>query len=313
MDFIEVSVTTTHAAMDAISNVFMENGANGVAIEDSAEMTREHPQQFGEMYALDSEDYPNEGVVVKAYYTADEHENTDFEAIHELIKGLVQYDIDLGPIDWTLTEVKQEEWAYAWKEFYHPVQVTDKLTIVPTWEEYTPHSADEHIIELDPGMAFGTGTHQTTRLCLEAVEKYVKAGDDVIDVGTGSGVLSILAAKLGAKSVLALDLDDVAVRAAQENIDYNKVDGVVEVTTGNLLEGIERNAEVVVANILADIILLFPNDVYRVLKPNGLFIASGIIEEKVDEVAAAIEAAGMTIIERDNKDDWFVLVARKEA
>lgn len=162
-------------------------------------------------------------------------------------------------------------------------------------------------------MAFGTGTHQTTRLCLEAVEKYVKAGDDVIDVGTGSGVLSILAAKLGAKSVLALDLDDVAVRAAQENIDYNKVDGVVEVTTGNLLEGIERNAEVVVANILADIILLFPNDVYRVLKPNGLFIASGIIEEKVDEVAAAIEAAGMTIIERDNKDDWFVLVARKEA
>ncbi|EUJ41656.1 50S ribosomal protein L11 methyltransferase [Brochothrix campestris] len=312
MDFIEVSVTTTHAAMDAISNVFMENGANGVAIEDSADLTREHPDQFGEMYALDSADYPTEGVIVKAYYEDNEDVTIDFEAVHALIKGLVQYDIDLGPIDWTLTEVKEEKWATAWKEFYHPVQITDKLTIVPTWEEYTPHSPEEHIIELDPGMAFGTGTHQTTRLCLEAVEKYVVAGDDVIDVGTGSGVLSILAAKLGANSVLALDLDDVAVRAAQENIDVNKVGDVVEVTTGNLLEGVDRTVDVVVANILADIILLFPDDVYRVLKPGGLFIASGIIETKVEEVAAAIEAAGLTMIERDNKDDWFALIARKE-
>lgn len=312
MDFIEVSVTTTHAAMDAISNVFMENGANGVAIEDSADLTREHPDQFGEMYALDSADYPTEGVIVKAYYEDNEDVTIDFEAVHALIRGLVQYDIDLGPIDWTLTEVKEEKWATAWKEFYHPVQITDKLTIVPTWETYTPHSPEEHIIELDPGMAFGTGTHQTTRLCLEAVEKYVVAGDDVIDVGTGSGVLSILAAKLGANSVLALDLDDVAVRAAQENIDVNKVGDIVEVTTGNLLEGVDRNVDVVVANILADVILMFPDDVYRVLKPGGLFIASGIIETKVEEVAAAIVAAGLTMIERDNKDDWFALIARKE-
>lgn len=312
MDFIEVSVTTTHAAMDAVSNVFMENGANGVAIEDSADLTREHPDQFGEMYALDSADYPTEGVIFKAYYEDNEDVTIDFEAVHDLIKGLVQYDIELGPIDWTLTEVKEEKWATAWKEFYHPVQITDKLTIVPTWEEYTPHSPEEHIIELDPGMAFGTGTHQTTRLCLEAVEKYVKAGDDVIDVGTGSGVLSIFAAKLGAQAVLALDLDEVAVRAAQENIDVNKVGDVVEVTTGNLLEGVERNVDVVVANILADIILMFPDDVYRVLKPGGLFIASGIIETKVEEVAAAIEKAGLTMIERDNKDDWFALIARKE-
>ncbi len=171
---------------------------------------------------------------------------------------LPSYDIEIGTGNMTVNEVNEEDWATAWKKYYHPVQISDTFTIVPTWEEYTPASPDEKIIELDPGMAFGTGTHPTTTMCIRALEKTVQPGDTVIDVGTGSGVLSIAAAKLGASSVQAYDLDPVAVESAEMNVRLNKTDDIVSVGQNSLLEGIEGPVDLIVANLLAEIILLFP-------------------------------------------------------
>ena len=174
----------------------------------------------------------------------------------------------------------------------------------------TPSSPDEKIIELDPGMAFGTGTHPTTTMCIRALEKTVQPGDTVIDVGTGSGVLSIAAAKLGAASVQAYDLDPVAVESAEMNVRLNKTDDIVNVGQNSLLEGIEGPVDLIVANLLAEIILLFPEDAARVVKPGGLFITSGIIGAKEKVISEALETAGFSIEEVLRMEDWVAIIAR---
>jgi ribosomal protein L11 methyltransferase len=211
----------------------------------------------------------------------------------------------------TLSEVREEEWATAWKQYYHPVKISDKFTIVPTWEDYTPVHSDELIIELDPGMAFGTGTHPTTVLCIQSLERTVSPGDRIVDVGTGSGVLSIAAAKLGATKIEALDLDEVAVNVARSNIKLNKVDDVVKVRQNNLLDGVEGETDIIVANILAEVILRFVDDAHRLVKKDGYFISSGIIQQKKDDVKEAILKAGFTIEEIITMEDWVSIIAKK--
>lgn len=229
MKWSEISIHTTNEAIEPISNILHEAGASGVVIEDPYELTKEREDQFGEIYQLNPDDYPEEGVIIKAYLPINSFLGETVEEIKQAINNLVLFDIDIGENKVTISEVHEEEWATAWKKYYNPVKVSEKFTIVPTWEEYKPVSTDELIIELDPGMAFGTGTHPTTVMCLQALEKIVKPGDRVIDVGTGSGVLSIGAALLGAEKVMAFDLDEVAVRAARLNTKLNKVQDVVTV------------------------------------------------------------------------------------
>ena len=172
-------------------------------------------------------------------------------------------------------------------------------------------NTDELIIELDPGMAFGTGTHPTTVMCLQALEKTVQAASSVIDVGTGSGVLSIGAAKLGASKIHALDLDEVAVRSAIENIALNKVDHIVRVTHGNLLDNVDEQADIVVANILAEIIMTFTDDAFTIVKDGGLFITSGIIATKKEDVKDSLQQAGFEIEEVMMMEDWVTIISRK--
>ena len=233
MKWTEISILTTNEAVEAVSNILHEAGASGVVIEDSGELTRERIDQFGEIYALNPSDFPKNGVIVKAYLSATSFLAETVEEIKAAITNLINFDINIGENLLSISEVNEEDWATAWKKYYHPVKISERFTIVPTWEDYTPVSTDELIIELDPGMAFGTGTHPTTVMCLQALEKVVKQGDSVVDVGTGSGVLSVGAALLGASQVHALDLDLVAVNAAKENVELNKVDHVVEVFHGN--------------------------------------------------------------------------------
>jgi ribosomal protein L11 methyltransferase len=304
-------IHTTNEAVEPISNILHEAGASGVVIEDPFELVKERQDQFGEIYQLDPDDYPEEGVIIKAYLPVNSFLGETVEEIKLAISNLASFNIDIGRNHVTISEVNEEEWATAWKKYYNPVKISEKFTIVPTWEDYTPVSSDELIIELDPGMAFGTGTHPTTVMCIQALERTVKKGDTVIDVGTGSGVLSIAAALLEAKQVEALDLDDVAVQSARLNLKLNKVHHIAEVRQNDLLKGVETQADIVVANILAEVILRFTEDVGRVVKPGGHFIASGIIQQKKNQVKDAIMEAGFTIEETLVMEDWVAFIAKR--
>ncbi|MGG3738864.1 50S ribosomal protein L11 methyltransferase [Aeribacillus pallidus] len=311
MKWSEISIHTTNEAIEPISNILHEAGASGVVIEDPFDLYKEREDQFGEIYQLNPEDYPDEGVIIKAYLPVNSFLGETVEEIKQAINNLVLFNIDIGRNKVEISEVNEEEWATAWKKYYNPVKISNKFTIVPTWEDYTPVSSDELIIELDPGMAFGTGTHPTTVMCIQALERTVKKGDSVVDVGTGSGVLSIAAALLGASRVMALDLDDVAVTAAKLNVKLNKVQSVVSVSQNNLLDGIDEQVDVVVANILAEVILRFTDDVAKTVKPGGYFISSGIIQQKKQEVKEAIEKAGFEIEETLIMEDWVAFIAKK--
>ena len=201
----ELTVHTTEEAIEMITNFVHELGAGGVSIEESGTLNKERDTSFGQLYETPFNDIPEGRAVIKGYF----YHGTDMEPVLANLKAsveqLTEFDIDTGNPTFEVVEVDDEDWAHAWKTYFKPIRVSDRLTIKPTWEEYTA-SEGEIILELDPGMAFGTGTHATTSLCLKTLEKVLKPGDDVIDVGTGSGILSIAAAKLGAKHVLAVDL-----------------------------------------------------------------------------------------------------------
>lgn len=311
MKWSEICIHTTNEAIEPISNILHEAGASGVVIEDPFELVKEREDQFGEIYQLNPKDYPDEGVIIKAYIPVTSFLGETVDAIKDAINNLIIHNIDIGRNTVTLSEVNEEEWATAWKKYYHPVKISERFTIVPTWEEYSPVSSDELIIELDPGMAFGTGTHPTTVMCIQALERTVQNGAVVIDVGTGTGVLSIASSLLGAKQVLALDLDEVAVKSARLNSKLNKTHEVVTVEQNNLLDGIDMDADIIVANILAEVILRFTDDVAKLVKPNGYFISSGIILQKKDEVKLAIEKAGFTVMETIQMEDWIAMIAKK--
>ncbi|MBM7649986.1 ribosomal protein L11 methyltransferase [Bacillus ectoiniformans] len=312
MKWSEISIQTTNEAVEPISNILHEAGASGVVIEDPLELEKEREDQFGEIYQLDPLDYPDEGVIVKAYLPVNSFVAETTDGIIQSIKNLESYHIDIGKNVVKITEVQEEDWATAWKQYYNSVKISEKFTIVPSWEDYERVNTDELIIELDPGMAFGTGTHPTTVMCLQSLERYVKEGDHVVDVGTGSGVLSIGAALLGAKKVTALDLDEVAVKAAQENIELNQVQDIVSVSKNNLLDGIHEQVDVVVANILAEVILSFTDEVAQVVKPGGYFISSGIIGQKKDLVKSAVAGAGFEIEETLLMEDWVAIIGKKK-
>lgn len=313
MKWSELSIHTTNEAVEAVSNILHEAGASGVVIEDSDELGREREDVFGEIYSLNPDDFPVDGVRVKAYLSETSFLLETVEEIKLAINNLTKFNIDLGHNVVTVQEVDEEDWATAWKKYYHPVKISNRFTIVPTWEDYERVNTDELIIELDPGMAFGTGTHPTTVMCLQALEKTVQSASSIIDVGTGSGVLSIGAAKLGASKIHALDLDEVAVRSAIENIALNKVDDIVQVTHGNLLDNVDEQADIVVANILAEIIMTFTNDAFSIVKDGGLFITSGIIANKKEDVRNSLGQAGFDIEEVMMMEDWVTIISRKPA
>lgn len=311
MKWSEVSIYTTNEAIEPISHILHEAGISGMAIEDSADLEKKREDQFGEMYELNPADFPVDGVIIKAYLPVNAQHAHTIKNIQQKISELPLYQINIGKNIVKVSEVKEEDWATAWKKYYHPVKVSERVTIVPSWEDYKPESSAELIIELDPGMAFGTGTHPTTVMCIQALEKTVKHGDYVIDVGTGSGILSIAASLLGAEQVTALDLDEVAVEAARQNTALNGVEDSVSVKRNNLLEGVDGNADIIVANILAEVIVRLAKTAAQTVKHDGFFIVSGIILQKKDFVADALHEAGFEIEETMIMEDWTTIIARR--
>lgn len=345
----EVTIHTTEEAQEMISNLLYEAGAGGVSIEESGILGKQRDTRYGELYDEPLNDIPEGEAVIKGYYA----ETVDMDGvIAELtprVEELREFGIDPGKALISWRTVDEDDWAHAWKQYFKPLRVSERLTIKPTWEDYIPESPEEKIIEIDPGMAFGTGTHPTTALCLRALEKHISGGEEVIDVGTGSGILAVGAMLLGAGSVLALDLDPVAVESAQQNVELNRLEESITVKESDLLSllggegaadtpagemwpsarpdatgttqtaqadegnslGVTLPVQIVVANILAEIIVLFTDDVYRALKRGGLYITSGIYKDKEGLVAEALTSSGFEIIEITREEDWVAFTAGK--
>lgn len=310
MKYTEISIWTSSEAVEAVTEWLRLQGIEGVTIEDRQDFLKQYPDRFGEIYSLQESDFPEMGAKITAYHADVPHDLT-CETVLEAVQGLRQYEIDPGDVKVRFALVDDEEWADQWKRYYHVTPISNRLTIVPSWEEYIP-TGDEQIIRLDPGMAFGTGTHPTTVLILKLMEEYLKAGDRVIDVGCGSGILSIAAAKLGASSVSALDLDPVAVQVTEENCELNDVDQTVEVRQNNLLQGIRVDTpQMIVSNILADILLRIFDDAFQLLPKDGVLLLSGIINQRVEDVCTALCASGFTIEKQLQEQDWNAIAARK--
>lgn len=200
------------------------------------------------------------------------------------------------------------EWKDKWKEFFKPARVSKRIVVKPTWEDYSEAQGDV-VIELDPGMAFGTGTHETTSLCLKLIEDYMKAGDKVLDVGCGSGILSVGAALLGAGEVLAVDIDPEAVKVSEENVRLNGCGDIVRAQTGNLVEGIAFKADIVAANLMADLVMTLSPHVAEHINEGGTYISSGILLEKKEQVAKSIEDCGFKIKEIREDGMWCAIAA----
>lgn len=311
MKWNEVKVETASEAVEAVANILMEAGASGVAIEDALDIENFQADQYGEILNKEDFTYLKEGAIVMAYFPETIFLPEIVPFIKERVTKLAEYGLAIGKNSVTASEVEESNWATAWKKYYHPVRITRMLTIVPSWENYQTNDPLEKIITLDPGMAFGTGTHPTTSLTLQALETVLRGGETVLDVGTGSGVLSIASKYLGAKDVYAYDLDEVAVRSAKENMDMNEVAKDVHVAANDLLKGIEIESDVIVANILADIILLMIPDAWRLLKQTGSLIVSGIIEDKKQMVIDAMETQGFVVEQIFQQKDWYAIILKK--
>lgn len=312
MKWSEICIHTTEEAVDAVTNILYEAGAGGVVIEDAQDFQNTLSGGIAD-YALDPADFPLEGVNVKAYLPMNSFLGETVEEIKQSLNSLFLYDIDLGDGRITLSEHNEEEWATAWKKYYKPVRVGNHFYIAPAWENFVPEDAGRRVIELDPGMAFGTGTHPTTVLCIEALEKYLPENAKLLDIGTGTGVLSIASAKLGARHVDAVDLDAVAVQSARINVKLNHVQDVVSVSQNNLSDSIDGQYQVIVANLLAELVIRLADENVACLldHDDGVLITSGIIKPKKDQVTEALSRSGLRVIEEMDSGDWIALIAAR--
>lgn len=300
MEWVELSVDINEEAADLVSEILMESGAGGTQITGGA-----HP-----VLVLDEmpPDMPvAEGCRAYAYFPIDGEEQSKIDQVMERLSALKTADLGFhpGPLSMRRETVREEDWQNEWKKYFKPTRVSDFVVVKPTWEEYAP-GPDEIVVEIDPGMAFGTGAHETTRMCIAMLEEYLEPGKAVLDIGCGSGILSITAAKLGAGAVLALDVDSVAVETAKRNVAINRKEGTVLVQRADILSDTPTNARfhVVVANIIADVILQLNSTVLAYLTRPGIYIVSGIIADRLDEVLASLNSCGLRSIKVAKMGEW---------
>jgi len=310
MNWAEISIHTTHEATEAVAAIFHELGAGGVIIEDP-DLINSYRQSGNWTDCIFPEDDGILHVKVIAYLPSDKELVEKLKLFEEKVSLLADYNLDKGTGKITWREVNDGDWADQWKQYFHTSRIGERILIKPTWEEYKAMPGDV-VVEIDPGAAFGTGTHQSTILCLECLEKLVKEGDVVFDVGTGSGILAIAAAKLGATEVRAGELDALAVDTARQNVAQNHLEDIIKVYRSNLMQGLgEGQADIVIANIIADIIIPFTPDVPARLKTGGHFVVSGIIKDRLADVTGAITSSGLTIERIDESGEWVALTAIK--
>ena len=312
MDYKEITVYTTTAGIDIVSGYLAMQGVKGVVIED--------PDDFSE-FLSNTEihwDYVDEPLMARQnteanlkFYLPENIQGV--KMLRQIAAGLGSLQeqnpaVDLGRLATEAARVNEEDWSTAWKKYYHPTKVGERLVVVPCWEKYSP-ARDEVVLTLDPGMAFGTGTHETTRLCMRLLEECVKRGDAVLDIGTGSGILAITALLLGAGSAEGVDIDELAVKIAGENAKLNGVSERLSLHCGDLTDTVSGQFDVLCANIVADVIIRLCADVVRFMHVGSILVVSGIIEERCDEVKAALQEAGLTIETICTENGWAAIKA----
>ena len=300
--WLEVCVMTGPETAEAVSEVLSRYAPNGVAIE---QLARDIGLGADEGAAQDLEQI----VAVRAYLSMTDEVDRKKQQIEEALWHLSRIAHIPEP---TFRVVAESDWANAWREHYHVVHLGERFVIKPSWREYEAQPG-EIVIELDPGMAFGTGLHPTTQMCLAAIEKYAQPDMYTLDLGTGSGILAIGAAKLGVKSLIAIDNDPVAVKAAIENVQMNHVEAAIKCSVGSLTEAAAETYDLIVVNILARVIIAMCEDqLGRVARSGGLAIFAGLIDTQEYGVREALETQGLRVIDRLQDKDWVCLIARKD-
>ena len=326
MKYLELVIHTNREGLEPVEACLMELGFTEMVVNDPMDlqdlMNKKHDYDWD--YIGDEVlDLADEEPTVTLYFDGEETGNgyALAQEVDLAIEGLRQAmmngdfgaEADFGPLTVTTSLHDDSEWKDNWKEFFKPQRVSGRIIVCPTWEDHELSEAEAaeglKILRIDPGMAFGTGTHETTSLCLKAMEKYLWPGCRVLDVGCGSGILSIAADLLGAGDVLGIEIDPVAVEVSRENLGLNGCGDNVRVIEGDLTKGVDYRADVVVANLMADLVMMLSSDVRAHMNPGAKYISSGIIDEKLEEVKAAIIACGFTIEEVMTDGMWCAVVA----
>lgn len=315
MKWDKYTIDTTTEAEDFISMMLSENGIEGIEIEDNVQLTKE---ETGEMFIdFPPELPPDEGKSKVSFYLEAGEDHT--ETLKAVRIGLEQLRsmVEIGSGDITSSQTEDIDWINNWKQFFSSFYIDDIL-IKPTWEPLKEEDKNKFLIEIDPGISFGTGKHETTQLCIRQIRKYLKEGERVLDVGCGSGILSIAALKLGAGSVVGTDVDGDCITSTHENMTVNHLaEDLGEFYVGNLIDDkafqnkIGTGYDLVVANILADIIIPMAPALYQCAKEQGVLITSGIIDFKENEVKEALKQAGFEILEVNHQGEWVNVTARK--
>lgn len=324
MEWTEVKIYTTREGIEPVSAVLLENGINGIQIEDDDEL-KEYLLQSSYYWDYVDENLLNkekEETKIKIYVSSNHYGNEILLNIKESINRLKSIEKDIGiNLGRLFIEIKEnlndEEWINKWKEFYKPFNVGDKILIKPVWEDII-NKENRIVFNINPGHVFGTGLHQTTQLCILSLEKYVTEKSVVLDLGCGSGILSIISLLLGAKTAFAIDIDENAVKVAYENAEINGMDKEkYYVTSGNVI--IDKNLnkqiskkkyDIIVANIIADVICSVSSLVYSMLNDDGVFIASGIIKDRINDVYISLEKNGLQYIDTITKDEWVCIISK---
>ncbi|WP_429970837.1 50S ribosomal protein L11 methyltransferase [Fructilactobacillus sp. Tb1] len=290
MNLIEVKVITTQEAVPAVSNILMEQNAQGIQIDDAK----------------------GDGTAAVITYFPDDVDIKTIKAnVEAKTKNLTEFGLNPGAAKVLVDDIEEKSWAYNWEDYYHAERITRYLTIVPAWEDYKSSESDQLIIKLDPGMAFGTGTHPTTKMSMQALEATLRGGEKLFDVGTGSGVLSIAARLLGAGEIEAWDNDPIAVASTKKNFDLNPGMNDIKVSENSLLEGIKGKADVIVANMLAEVLIPLVPQAAEHLDKGGKFITAGIYADKLAIMLETLKDSGFTINQVTSADDWRSIIATK--
>ena len=322
MKYIEIKITTNHAGTEAVAAALLDLGITDIAVDDPADVEEIMEKKEGYEW-----DYIEDDVItgldrapVVSVFMEDNPEARELaRAVETKIRGLrddvkkgVYGDgVTFGELSAEVNFEDDSQWKDRWKEYFKPSAVSESIVVKPTWEEYH-NPGDKLVIEIDPGMAFGTGTHATTSMCIKMLEKYMKKGgaETVLDVGCGSGILSIAAAKLGARDVLGIDIDETAVEVAKENIALNGVSDIASARAGDLTKGVDYRVDIVVANLMADLVMMLSKDVAKHMTCGGYFISSGILVEKEETVKEKLEEEDFNIVETAEEDEWCCIVAQ---